>query len=201
MDMQMPVMTGLEAVTKIRKQERVTGLHIPIIAMTAQAMEGDRKRCIDAGMDGYLAKPIRSRELLESIEGLMSSLRGPFSVTPEPVPNGARLDREAMLEYVGGNPELLKSIVGLFLRNCPDLLMSIRSAIARSDSDALEMAAHNLRGSASNFLTTSAIRATTRLEQMGRDSQFLSAGDELSTLEKEIALLEPELTALVAERR
>jgi CheY-like chemotaxis protein/HPt (histidine-containing phosphotransfer) domain-containing protein len=199
MDSQMPVMTGMEAVTKIRLHEQATGLHVPIIAMTAHAMEGDRQRCIDAGMDGYLAKPIRSRELLESIEDLMTSLRGPLSLKPEHVPNGVHLDREVLLGYVGGNPELLRSIVRLFLRNCPDMLMGIRSAIAARDSDALKMAAHTLRGSGSNFFTTSAIRATNRLEEMEHDPQFLSAGEELSTLEKEIALVEPELTALVAE--
>jgi two-component system sensor histidine kinase/response regulator len=198
MDVQMPVMTGLEAVAAIREQEHTSGAHIPIIAMTAHAMDGDRQRCLDAGMDRYLAKPIRARELLQSIENLMSVLAETAPSVPDLASNRALLDRSAMLDCVGGNQELLQAVIGVFLKNCPDLVTQIRSAVADGDCDALKLAAHSLRGAASNFLTASAIQAATRLEEMGRESRLLSAEDELSTLEKEIARVEPELSALVA---
>jgi two-component system, sensor histidine kinase and response regulator len=196
MDVQMPVMTGLEAVAAIREQEHATGAHIPIIATTAHAMDGDRQRCLDAGMDRYLAKPIRARELLKSIENLMSGLAETAPSVPDLSSNTALLDRSAMLDCVGGNQELLRAVTGVFLKNCPDLVSQIRSAVAEGDCHALKLAAHTLRGAASNFLTASAIQAATRLEQMGRESQLLSAEDELSTLEKEIARVEPELSTL-----
>jgi CheY-like chemotaxis protein len=197
MDVQMPVMTGLEAVAAIREQERATGAHMPIIAMTAHAMYGDRQRCLDAGMDRYLAKPIRARELLKSIEDLMLGLAETAPDSADLYSNGEVLDRSAMLDCVGGNPQLLRAVIGVYLKNCPALVTQIRSAITREDCEALKLAAHNLKGAASNFLTSSAIQTVTRLEQMGRDSQLMFAGDELSILEKEIARLEPELNALV----
>jgi len=72
MDVQMPEMTGLEAARAIRRAERGSGRHIPILAMTAHAMKGDRERCLASGMDGYVSKPIRSRELLDALQGLIS---------------------------------------------------------------------------------------------------------------------------------
>jgi PAS domain S-box-containing protein len=198
MDVQMPLMTGLEAVAAIREQEHATGAHIPVIAITAHAMDGDRQRCLDAGMDRYLAKPIRARELLKSIENLMSGLAETAPSLPDLTSNGALLDRSALLDCVGGNQELLRAVIGVFLKNCPGLVSQIRSAVEEGDCEGLILAAHTLRGAASNFLTASAIQAATHLEQMGRESHLLSAEDELSTLEKEIARLEPELNALVA---
>jgi HPt (histidine-containing phosphotransfer) domain-containing protein len=87
-------------------------------------------------------------------------------------------------------------VIGVFLKNCPDLVSRVRSAVAEHDGDALRIAAHTLRGAASTFLTASAIQSVVRLEQMGRESQLLGAEDELSTLEKEIARVELELRAL-----
>jgi two-component system sensor histidine kinase/response regulator len=196
MDVQMPVMTGLEAVAAIRKQERATGAHIPIIALTAHAMNGDRERCLDAGMDSYLAKPIRARELLKSIDNVMSGLADTTPSLPDLPLNKPLLDRAAMLDFVGGDTKLLQAVIRVFLKNCPDHLSGIRSAIAENDGDGLRIAAHNLRGAAAIFLSPSAIQSVIRLEQMGRESQLLSAKDELSTLEKEIARFEVGLTAL-----
>jgi CheY-like chemotaxis protein/HPt (histidine-containing phosphotransfer) domain-containing protein len=198
MDVQMPVMTGFEAVAAIRVRETATGAHIPIIAMTAHAMNGDRQRCLDAGMDRYLAKPIRARELLESIENLMAATAETTPAAPEPASCDARLDHASLLDSVGGNEDLLRAVVGLYLKHCPALVAKIESAIAEGDCEALRLAAHSLRGSASTFLTAAAIQAATRLEQMGRESQLLAAKSELSTLESEIARLDPELHALAA---
>ncbi len=198
MDVQMPIMTGFEAVAEIRARERATGIHIPIIAMTAHAMNGDRQRCIDAGMDSYLPKPVRAKDLLDAIEGLGPTLSKTARHAPEEAENVTLLDRAAMLDCVGGNGELLQAVVRVFLKNCPDLISHIRTAVADGDCGALRIAAHTLRGAASNFLTDHAIRAATRLEAMGRASELLSAEVELTTLENEIARLQPELSALVA---
>ena len=203
MDVQMPVMTGFEATAAIRKQESATGLHIPIIAMTAHAMEGDRQRCIDAGMDRYLMKPIHARELLESIDNLMAGFAETASGVPalppvNPPPITPSLDYGAMLDSVGGNQDLLKAVIGLFLKHCPELESQIRSAVSAGNCEDLNRAAHSLRGSSSIFLSPSAVQAVTRLEEMGRRSELVAATDELSTLEREIARIEPELIALAA---
>jgi CheY-like chemotaxis protein len=197
MDVQMPVMTGFEAVAAIREQEQTTGHHIPIIAMTAHAMYGDRQRCLDAGMDSYLTKPIRARELLKSIKNLMSDLAETAPGVLGLAAQERLLNHSALLYCVGGNPELLRSVIEVYIKSCPDLITQIRSAITGGDGDALRVAAHTLRGAASNFLTASAIETVIRLEQMGRESEFLSAEGELMILEEEIARLAPELRALV----
>jgi len=196
MDVQMPVMTGFEAVMAIRQQEQTTGVHLPIIAMTAHAMNGDRRRCLDAGMDSYLAKPIRARELLEGIENLLSGLSDAAPVVVVRPSTRDTLDRSAMLAGVGGDPDLLREILGVFLETCPELVTQIRSAVAEGDPEALKFAAHSLRGAASHFLTSSAIESAARLERMGQDAQLGSAEDELSALEREIARLQPELSAM-----
>jgi two-component system, sensor histidine kinase and response regulator len=196
MDVQMPVMTGFQAVAAIREQERATGAHTPIIALTAHAMNGDRQRCLDAGMDAYLTKPIRARKLLNSIENVMSGLRETPAGVPDLPSKKTLLDRAAMLDSVGGNHKLLRAVINVFLKNCPDQVSVIRSAIAEGDGDALRIAAHNLRGGASIFLSPSAIQSVTRLEQMGRESQLVSAKDELAILEKEIARFDLDLRAL-----
>jgi len=82
MDMQMPEMDGFEATAELRKREKQTGLHIPIVALTAHAMKGDRERCLNAGMDGYLSKPIRAQELYELLDNYIA-LRAAGSQTPE----------------------------------------------------------------------------------------------------------------------
>jgi two-component system, sensor histidine kinase and response regulator len=89
MDVQMPVMDGMEATAKIRQKEKITGAHVPIIAMTAHAMEGDRQRFLESGMDGYISKPVHSLELFEVIESI-SGLNMPVAVEMPISPNNSR---------------------------------------------------------------------------------------------------------------
>ena len=137
MDVQMPDMDGLEATAAIRRVETPTGEHIPIVAMTAHAMQGDRDRFLAAGMDGYVAKPVRPHELYAAVEGC----------APADVP----FEWDAALESVGGDEAMLRELAELFFVECPKLMQQIREHIAGAAGPELRRAAHTLKGSAHVF--------------------------------------------------
>jgi CheY-like chemotaxis protein len=128
LDVQMPEMGGFEATALIRESERATGKHLPIVAMTAYAMKGDRERCLASGMDGYVSKPIMAAELFRAIDEALAT--GGHNL---PVPaNGLAtkvFDHAASLERTGGNEQLLGEMVSLFVTECPKWLQEIRKAI------------------------------------------------------------------------
>ncbi len=195
MDVQMPVMDGLTAATTIREKEKASGGHIPIIAMTAHAMKGDRERCLAAGMDGYVAKPVRPQELAAAIDELL--FKAEEKGEPEPPPaDEAVFDREEALERVDNDKELLREIIALFEEECPQLLDAIRRAIAEKDSDALQHSAHTLKGSVGNFAARAAFDAAFKLEQMGKERRWEGAEQALADLEREIERLLPALKEL-----
>jgi CheY-like chemotaxis protein len=201
MDVQMPEMDGYETTAAIRGKEKERGGHVPIVAMTAHAMQGDRERCIAAGMDGYISKPIRPRELFRTIESL--GLRPPESDKSEAEPQMAKsdvLDLAEMLTHVDGDRQLLKEIVELFLEDCPKQLSDIRQAITRGDSAALMRTAHTLKGSVGNFAAKAAVDLALQLEMMGRQGNLGGAPEAYSGLEKEIENLKLALEALTKEQ-
>ncbi|HTF38821.1 MAG TPA: response regulator, partial [Blastocatellia bacterium] len=198
MDVQMPEMDGFEATAAIRDHESRTGAHIPIIALTAHAMKGDRERCLDAGMDGYVSKPIRAEELLQAIDDLVPAARlAPRSSDDNTIDRV--LDRGAVLSQFGGDLELLQRVVALFLEEGRALMCSIRDSIAGRDSYALEQAAHKLKGSVANFHASAAVDAALRLEVIGHARDFAGATLGLTVLEREMQELEPALIALDRE--
>jgi signal transduction histidine kinase/DNA-binding response OmpR family regulator len=165
MDVQMPEMGGFEATAAIRSLERSTGARIPIIAMTAHAMKGDRERCLAAGMDEYLTKPLDSRKLCVLVEELASG-RAPASEDTMPDVS------ESVLARVGGDRELLAEISRLFVDDAPRHLAQIRTAIESRDGESLRRAAHGLKGAAANFDADAVVDAARTLEEIGRSGQF-----------------------------
>ena len=160
MDVQMPEMSGLEATAAIRARELQTGQHIPIVAMTAHAMKGDRERCLAAGMDDYIPKPIQAQQLYEVVNRSTERGEGERSVDffqdvdlpqrAEPETEGI-VDLDAALERLGGDRELLESIVEMVLESCPSLMAKLCAAVLHRDAKSLEFAAHTLRGLIANF--------------------------------------------------
>jgi CheY-like chemotaxis protein len=168
MDVQMPEMGGLEATAEIRQREQKTGGHLRIVAMTAHVMTGDRERCLAAGMDGYLSKPIDRQMLFAVVEqgqsGTAAPARAPAAV--------ASLDRAAMMRRLGGDLELLADVTSLFLEDCPMRVAAIKAAIDARDADGLRAAAHALKGVAANLSATGLFEAAQILERLGAESRL-----------------------------
>jgi CheY-like chemotaxis protein len=211
MDVQMPEMGGLEATQLIREKEKSTGAHLPIVAMTAHAMQGDRERCIAAGMDGYLAKPIDPKSFLQTVEGISQQVAQSEKGAQEAAAregsadgngDGKRaLDSAALLEWFSGNRKLLRSIVKTFRDDCPRMMARIRSALAANDANLLADGAHALKGSVGNFGPTAALDTIRDMEKIARQGKLDGAWELYATLEDEIALLLPALHAIGAQKR
>jgi CheY-like chemotaxis protein len=195
MDVEMPEMGGFEATGLIRRRERETGRHVPIIAMTAHALKGDRERCLAAGMDGYVAKPIHAEDLRRVIDALLPQT----DAGPAPSADGEPLDPAAALECVGGDRKLLGELVEVFADQCPRWLSEIREAVARGDAARLRLAAHTIKGAVGNFRARRAFEEAERLEWMGRDGDLASAAVACAALEQHLTRLLVALTALVRE--
>jgi DNA-binding NarL/FixJ family response regulator len=170
MDVQMPEMDGLAATQAVRERERDKGGHVPIIAMTAHAMEGDRERCLQAGMDGYVSKPVEADHLVETVE----RAAGAF----DPSRAAARL---------GGNEKLLRELLDLFLSDLPRMTREIERAIASADAEGLRQAAHALKGSVANFAAAGPVDAARRLETMGASGDLSGAKDAFAELTAALA--------------
>jgi CheY-like chemotaxis protein len=200
MDVQMPDMDGLEATARIRERERQSGRRVPIVAMTAQAAEADRLRCLDSGMDAYISKPVNVPELMKIIDSVVPGgkpMNADLSSEESSVEMQLQqLDESLALSRVGGDSELLKEVVELFLDDYPSTFEKIRSAVASRDASALEHHAHSLKGSVSTFGAGPAFEAAFALEKQGRSGDLTGVQDGLSRLEQALAALRPELVSL-----
>jgi PAS domain S-box-containing protein len=169
MDVQMPEMGGFEATRAIRAREKHTGGRLPIVAMTAHAMKGDRERCLEAGMDAYVSKPVEAEELARVIGEVVAD-----SAKSSSLPDGANaaIDMPALMARLRGDTALLKELAELFLAEQVKIQASIDDAVARRDAAALQYAAHALKGAVGNFMAKDAFQAAQQLEELGRDGDL-----------------------------
>jgi CheY-like chemotaxis protein len=195
MDLQMPELDGFEATAAIREDEKNTGKHMPIVAVTAHAMKGDRERCLAAGMDGYIAKPIQSKELYAEIERVTGTLARESA--PKATLNVV-FDEQMLRERVDHSDSLLRELIKLFQADHKRLLGELRDAVRAEDACSLERAAHSLRGAAAAFAAEPASRAALRLEILGREKRMTEAQQAYDLLEREVQKLEQALSTLVA---
>jgi PAS domain S-box-containing protein len=200
MDVQMPDLDGLQATARIREAERGSSRRVPIVAMTAQAAESDRLRCLESGMDAYVAKPVHVPELMKMIESVVP---GGSSMNADLISAGSsveaqlqQLDESLALSRVGGDVELLKEVVELFLDDYPSTFEKIKGAVAGRDATALEHHAHSLKGSVSTFGANRAFEAAFALEKQGRSGDLTGAQDGLLRLEQALEALRPDLISL-----
>src|ERR1039458_8576868 len=164
MDVQMPEMGGFEATRVIRQKELATHNHIPIIAMTANAMRGDREQCLAEGMDGYIAKPIRTPELVAELSRFTTSSQPTPPKPAAPAPEGC-IDWQAAWAHLEGDRDLLRELAGLFLEDLPQQMEAIRHAVNPPQAHDLERLAHRLKGSVGNFAAKPAFQAAFQLEK------------------------------------
>jgi CheY-like chemotaxis protein/HPt (histidine-containing phosphotransfer) domain-containing protein len=198
MDLQMPVMGGIEATAAIRQKEKNTGAHIPIVAMTARAVDEDRENCLAAGMDGHVSKPIRIKNLFEVIDSAVAYK------SPEPEMtryfsdrcNSSLVDRQALLTHVDGDLALLRRMVSIFLADAPERLGAILTAVDSNNAGMLLKLAHKMKGAVDNFSSEPVATAALRLETIAREGDLSDAREAYRELESMIERLTPELTRL-----
>ncbi len=211
MDVQMPNMDGLEATAQIRRREQQVspgkGKGIPILAMTAHAMEGDREMCLNAGMDDYITKPLKKEELLEGLARAAARRAGrprlpisdgdPVVEAPAAVEApGEGVDFDSAIARVGGDMDLFREIAAVFLDDCPTQLARIESAIANSDAEALRSSAHSLKGAVGNFGADAAREKALLLEEFGKEGRLEEVPAVHEELKKAVEQLVTALRAL-----
>jgi CheY-like chemotaxis protein/HPt (histidine-containing phosphotransfer) domain-containing protein len=200
MDLQMPAMDGLEAIAAVRKKEMGTGVHLPIVALTAHAMKGDRERCLAAGADDYLTKPIHTPALFATLERIRTAkiakgsapTTAPTTATAAPTATNATtssLDMVGALQRVEGDSELLEEIARIFVDECAKIIAEIRGALDAPDARLLEQSAHRLKGSSSNLGAKSLAQSASELELMARAGDLRSARLQFNTVEAEVSKL------------
>ncbi len=207
MDVQMPELDGLAATRQIREREQAKGGRpIPIIAMTAHALKGDRERCLAAGMDEYISKPIRERQLLaamrlvlgdelsESVSRIIS-----YDESEEHAAEGV-MDWNEALKTCGGDHALLRDIVEAFLEEEPRRVRELREAIDGSDFELLGRAAHTIKGSMRYFKAQSVLDRAHGLEQLSQEKTLDGVEEIFLLLRQELAKLHPILLDYVQGR-
>jgi HPt (histidine-containing phosphotransfer) domain-containing protein len=201
MDVQMPEMDGFQATAAIRRREAALNRHTSILALTAYAMKGDRERCLAAGMDGYVTKPIRARELFEAIAHLAGTAsssgvsRGAESLPPSEEP-----DWDTALEKVGGDRALLSELVRLFLVEYPGWVGQMRRGLETGDATALKRIGHNLKSCLGNFGARAGFERALRVEKLGREGNLAGADEACRALEHSLERLQPALAAFAQPR-
>jgi PAS domain S-box-containing protein len=195
MDVQMPEMNGWEATQAIREKEKSTGGHIPIVAMTAHAMKGDEERCLAAGMDAYLTKPIRTQELLALLDGIGDHKAGPPVPLDMPSKKSTTdsIDVEATLERLDGDRGFSRELTQAFKDDCPRIIERMRRAIVVHDAKSLESCAHALKGSSANLGASAVSHAAGEIERLACTGSVESASAEFSILQGELERLFSEL--------
>jgi two-component system sensor histidine kinase/response regulator len=197
MDVQMPEMNGLEATAAIRDLEKARGTRVPIIALTAHTLDGDRDRCISGGMDAYVSKPIRMEAFMAAVHRLMPE------EMPAPPGNGTTvstsewLDTQDLMARFEGDMVLFHEAYDIFRQTCPKQLSQLKEAVQRGEAVTVERTAHTIKGSVGNFGGTAAAEAALKLEILGRENDLSRALAAVEKLEYEIERLWPALTAIV----
>jgi PAS domain S-box-containing protein len=195
MDVQMPVMGGFEATHRIRELEEGTDGHLPIIAMTANAMTGDREKCLEAGMDDYISKPIDIQKVSDLLNQWAERLerdrkfKDARSSTTVQSSASSRLAGEPVnvtraLDNLSGDRELFAEVLGIFLESMPDSITTLKTAVSSGDAEQLRMVAHGLKGAASNVCAEPARRSAERLERLAAEGNYAGVEQALQQLEE-----------------
>ncbi len=219
MDVQMPEMDGLEATRIIRQREAGTGRRMPVIALTAHALKGDREKCLAAGMDDYVVKPVRMLELAAAINRFSIGSAAAGSVAPGPAPaappapapeplktaprppaaaplaSQQAFDPGELLERVGGDRAIYRRVLGIFLRDGPAQIQKLRLALSEMDLDNAQRLAHSLKGALANLGASRARELAAQMEYSLKNGKANVARSLLLSLELEFKSIQPALEA------
>jgi two-component system, sensor histidine kinase and response regulator len=206
MDVQMPTMDGLQAAEKIRKLNEPTKARVPIIAMTAHAMKGDKERCLAAGMDDYLSKPVNSEVMIELVERLAAGAGPRPSRVEEPRPSeepappepGAVFHLEGAIARCLGKRGMFEEMVRFFHEETANLLPRLFAAIGDGNTEELAYAAHRLRGTILYLAAPSVLEAVEHVEKLAKSGDLTTAPEAFQRLEHQAERLKQ---ALAAHRR
>jgi CheY-like chemotaxis protein len=203
MDIQMPEMDGFQATAALRAREQSTGIHLPIIAMTANAMPGDRERCLAAGMDAYVSKPIQAEALFSALEALSRSAHDRAELeSPQTSQMGEQefmrteqdpdriLNCVEGLGHLEGDEELYREVLELFKEDAPRLMEQLQDALQVSDLATVERQAHTLKSTAANIGANGVREAALEVEHSARRRDYTAVHSCCSTLTSEFTLLQ-----------
>jgi PAS domain S-box-containing protein len=195
MDVQMPEMDGLEATRTFRASESTAGGHVPIIALTAQAMKGDREACLAAGVDACLTKPFEIGELLAAIEAVTAP-DAASEVVARPSMDSAALpfDEKALMDRIGNDADLLRELLAMFQASLPRLMEDLVGALESGDAQAMSRTAHSLTGSLLNVGANPAAAAARAIEKRARSGKMTGIEEQVSTLRGELVELQAALS-------
>jgi len=198
MDVQMPEMGGFEATARIREAEASTGRHVPIIAMTAHAMKGDRERCLEAGMDDYVTKPIDGEVLNAALEKWTRELAltgpprkpaaaaSPAAIAPNAENGGAKpADLSRLQQLAEGDKAIVERLINLFLDDATQHSKYLREAVETGDAKRVESEAHRIKGGASQVGAEALRGLAAELEGLGRNAKLDTANEILKAFEDE----------------
>jgi two-component system sensor histidine kinase/response regulator len=217
MDVQMPEMDGFEATRKIENRSRAkqtlltnhqSSIHsIPIVAMTAHAMRGDREKCIEAGMDDYVSKPIKPEALFCVIDKVVRKSQSKKTQKRiQPSQNSKTyspktFDLSVAMKAVLGDEILFREIAEMFIKNCDDSIAKIKKGIAGNDACILKREAHSLKGAIGNFSAKEAYEVAYHLEKLGEQSEMATAKEKVSNLESVLNELTSEMKIVLQEMK
>ena len=192
-DIQMPVMDGVDATRTIRSKESELGRRTPIIALTAHAIKGDRERFLEAGMDDYVSKPIDTAALHLAISRVTDAV-----ADDRPAVGEGAFDRSDALANLDNNESFLHELIGIFLEDYSELKSDLQEAIAKGDAEHTQQTAHYLKGAINNFTTGPVVGLLQRIEDAGADNRGDDSKSALAELEPHLERLEQELRAEIS---
>jgi signal transduction histidine kinase/DNA-binding response OmpR family regulator len=197
MDVQMPELNGLETTIAIRARENGTSRHLPIVAMTAHAIKGDRDICLRSGMDAYLSKPVRAGELFHAIESLVVGRSAQSSAVSSISGSDASFDEREFLTRMDGSHEVCVQIAETFFAECPRLMSALRAAVRSRDAMEVVSVAHALKGTIANFTKGTSFQSAARIEDLASEGDVGRAAEAFKRLECDVDTLLTSLRSFV----